>query len=272
MRKWYFLSQKQLDEMIIGEVEKSMERHATALQEKISMKQMNLTSLQSQINPHFLYNALECIRGRAIMDEAPIIVDMAQALANYFRYSISTKNDVVSLREELASVNNYLKIQQFRFSDRFRIEMNMDAEDSILDSTIPKLTLQPIVENCIQHGLERKIGDANIVIDIVSTGNNINIRVSDNGVGMNKSSLKALNERISHYNVLERENPRSGHIGLAMPNINKRLQLLFGDEYGIHVASVENVGTDVEIHIPQIHLDDKDCIYEKGDPPGSETV
>jgi len=246
----YILTQKQLDKLISEQIEKSKQEYAANLQAELINKQISLTSLQNQINPHFLYNALESLRGRAILDNAPAIADMAQALARYFRYNISSKNDIVTIREELDNIGNYMKIQQFRFNNRFNIDIRHDPEDDVLDAIIPKLTLQPILENSILHGFERKLGDANIKIEIVKTRKNINILISDNGIGISKDNLKMLNERIEHFDLLKQET--NHHLGLALPNINKRLKLLFGEEYGLHISSIEGVGTDVEIHIPYV--------------------
>ncbi|WP_169449888.1 sensor histidine kinase [Cohnella laeviribosi] len=244
------MTQKQLDKLIAEQVEKSRQEFVANLQTELINKQITLTSLQNQINPHFLYNALESLRGRAILDNAPAIADMAQALARYFRYNISSKSDIVTIREELDNIGNYMKIQQFRFNNRFHIDIRHDPDDDVLDAIIPKLTLQPILENSIHHGFERKLGDANIRIEIVRTRKNINILISDNGIGISKEKLKMLNERIEHFDLLKQE--ENQHLGLALPNINKRLKLLFGDEYGLHVSSIEGVGTDVELHIPYV--------------------
>lgn len=250
MKKIYILTEKKLNKIIMQKVEESKQQHAIDLQTEILKKQINLNSLQSQINPHFLYNALESVRGRAIIDKAPVIADMVQALANYFRYNISSKTDIVTIREELANADNYLKIQQFRFNNRFKVDISYDTEDDVLEAIIPKLTFQPILENTILHGFEKKLGDANIKIEIVATRKNINIVISDNGIGVSKEKLKCLNDRINQHDILEQS--KKNHMGLALPNVNKRLKLFFGEEYGLHISSIEGIGTDVEIHIPYV--------------------
>lgn len=248
--KLHLLTDERLKQLIQNEIKASNEKHATDLQLEIIKKQISLSSLQSQINPHFLYNALECVRGQAIIDHAPVIVDMVQAISNYFRYSISSKSDIVTLNDEINNVKNYLKIQQFRFSNRFRVDFSY-ASDDILEAIIPKLTLQPIIENSIQHGFEKSLGEAKIKIEIIATQKNINILISDNGLGMDKETLKRLNDKIVHYDVIKDNSSR--HTGVAIPNIDKRLKMLFGEEYGIHIASLEGIGTDVEIHIPKLY-------------------
>ncbi len=142
MKKVYILTEKKLKKLINERVEEAKRETNNELQKMVMEKDANLASLQSQINPHFLYNALEGIRGQAILDEAPVIEKIAQALAYYFRYSISSKNDVVTLAEELENVKNYLSIQEFRFQSRFHYEILYEKEDAeALETLLPKMTL-----------------------------------------------------------------------------------------------------------------------------------
>lgn len=251
MKRIHILTDRQLNQLIEARVEASRAQHAVDLQAEVISKQISLNSLQSQINPHFLYNALECVRGQAILCKAPVIADMVQALSSYFRYSIGTKSDIVTLKSEIQNIQNYLKIQQFRFNNRFQVRILFDENSGVMDAVIPKLTLQPILENAIQHGFERKLGPAHITIEIIETMRSINILVSDDGAGMDAATLDKLNAKIRSFDVLG-ESASAAHTGLAIPNIDKRLKLLFGEEYGVHVSSVEGMGTDVEIHIPYI--------------------
>lgn len=251
MSKVFLLTEKQLKERIRQAVESDRAFATSKADIELQNDLVNLKNLQSQINPHFLYNALESIRGQAIIDNAPTIAEMALALANYFRYSISSKSDIATLREELSNVENYVKIQLFRFDNRFGIEIEHDDDEDVLDAILPKLTIQPIVENSIIHGFTRISKDACIRIQIIATLKTIKIIVSDNGVGMSESNLRMLNEKISNHQI--KQDPRKSHAGIAMPNVDLRLKLLFGEEYGIHVFSIEGVGTDVEIFIP-FHL------------------
>ena len=156
MKRLYVLTKKGLDELIRLRTQEIQKEMNLELQQKIMEKEASLSSLQSQINPHFLYNALEGIRGQAILDEAPVIEEISQALANYFRYSISSKSDIATLSEELMNVKNYLSIQQFRFHNRFAVDIVYDHEDdTVMEAVLPKMTLQPIVENAVAHGFER---------------------------------------------------------------------------------------------------------------------
>lgn len=216
-------------------------------------KQMELTALQSQINPHFLYNTLDTIRGQALIDGNKEIARMVEALSSFFRYSISRKGNLVTLRDELANINNYMLIQRYRFNNRFSLEIIIDEEDKVAyDYLIPRLIVQPVVENAIFHGLEEKLEGGKVTIEVIVTEKNLILMISDNGKGMERKALNALNERIcSNNRGLEDTmtgNQRS--TGIALPNIHRRIQLLFGEEYGVHVYSTIGQGTDVEIVIP----------------------
>lgn len=249
MKKIYILTERKLQKLVQIKTEDMQKQMNIDLQKKLMEKDASLQNLQSQINPHFLYNALEGIRGQAILDEAPVIEEIAQALANYFRYSISSKSDIATLSEELNNVQNYLRIQQFRFHNRFKIEIVCDREDyEVMKAILPQMTLQPIIENAVSHGFEHTKKEALIRIKTIFTKKNVNIVISDNGVGMDTETLRKLNERIRNFDMMGKSAGR--HNGIAMPNVNRRLQLMFGDDYGLYISSIEGIGTDVEIHIP----------------------
>lgn len=216
-------------------------------------KQTELTALQSQINPHFLYNTLESIRGQALIDQNIEIAKMVEALSAFFRYSISRKGNLVTLRDELANIGNYMTIQRYRFNNRFSLEVLIDEEDEIAyDFLVPRLTIQPVVENAIFHGLEEKLEGGKVTIEVIVTDKNMIVTISDDGQGMDAETLKTLNERIQSddLGVVEEKKHGQRNTGIALPNIHKRIQLLFGEEYGINVYSTKGHGTDVEITIP----------------------
>lgn len=216
-------------------------------------KEAKLTALQSQINPHFLYNTLESIRGQALIDDNVEIAKMVEALSSFFRYSISRKGNLVTLRDELANIQNYMMIQRYRFNNRFSLEIFIDEEDEeAYDYLVPKLIIQPVIENAIFHGLEERLEGGKVEIEVIVTENNLILTVSDNGIGMDNKSLTELNNRIHAINtaIEETEKYKELHTGIALPNIHKRIQLLFGKEYGLNVYSTLNQGTDVEIMIP----------------------
>lgn len=216
-------------------------------------KQAELTALQSQINPHFLYNTLESARGQALIDGNIEIAKMMEALSAFFRYSISRKGSLVRLRDELANIENYMMIQRYRFNNRFTMEILIDEEDEeAYDYKIPKLIIQPVVENAIFHGLEESLEGGIVSIEVIVTEKNLIITVSDNGKGMDAKTLADLNHRI-HTQMMpldRQEGKGTANTGIGLLNIHKRIQLLFGEEYGLSVYSTVNQGTDVEITVP----------------------
>lgn len=239
---------EQIDELLEMQKTTIEQEHARA----IMTQKMKYAKLQNQINPHFLYNILENIRGQAIVDDNYTIAEMTEALARYFRYNISKDNDVVKLSQELENIQTYVQIQQYRFRDRFIFQIyNHDNSDVIYHSRIPKMTLQPIVENAIFHGLENKIEKGHIDIHIEAASRQVTVLVSDDGVGMDAETLKILNNKLKYEDkkiewVDEKENSN----GIALENVNNRLRLLYGEDYGIKVSSTRGVGTEVEITIP----------------------
>jgi len=209
----------------------------------IEQKQAELLSLQSQINPHFLYNTLECIRSFGVANDIIEIEEIANSLAKIFRYCIKG-SEMVSIADEYECIKDYMKIMHIRFAGKFttRYEIN----ESIMNKKMIKMILQPIVENAIYHGLEcmDEPGEL-VIIGDVGENNVVNISISDNGVGMNEEQLLSLN--LSLENNCARDNSNK-NIGLV--NINRRIKLVYGDEYGIRVESSLNKGTTVLLNFP----------------------
>ena len=210
--------------------------------------QAELDALQSQINPHFLYNTLDSIRGQALYEGAADIAEMTEALSTFFRYSISNRNSVVTLEEELENVRNYFHIQQFRFNNRFRLSILPAPRADLEQCLLPKLTLQPIVENAIQHGMEGKLGGGSIIIRIEGTEHLIQVTVSDDGMGMNDETLRRMQARLSGDTVTDTPSSRGG---LALPNVARRIRLLFGKNYTVQMMSTQGIGTDVVLTLPR---------------------
>lgn len=217
-------------------------------------RQAQYLALQNQINPHFLYNTLEGIRSEALIAGMENISDMTEALATFFRYTISNLENLVTVEDELSNIENYYFIQQFRFDDRINLEIVYDQEDKeeMLALNMPKLILQPIVENAIFHGIERKLGKGNIKISLVQTPHRLIINVKDDGFGIEESALKQLNEKLSAFSLENEGTDKGKKGGIAIINVNNRIKLLFGEEYGIYIYSKVDVGTDVEITIPKL--------------------
>lgn len=218
---------------------------------KNAMKQAEFLALQNQINPHFLYNTLEAIRGDALQAGLHNIVDVAEALAIYFRYTISRVNRLVMLSDELRNVESYFAIQKYRYGDRVNMETIYAPEDAfLLDARIPKLTLQPIIENAITHGLEPKVAPGHIQIRFECTESRLLIEISDDGVGVDAEALELLSARLSINSpeFADEEFGRKG--GIALVNVNTRIRLLFGEQYGIVLNSTPGLGTDVTVTLP----------------------
>ncbi|WP_237660554.1 sensor histidine kinase [Tepidanaerobacter sp. GT38] len=221
---------------------------------KATKKQAQYLALQNQINPHFLYNSLEGIRGEAILAGLDSIAEMAEALGKFFRYAISNYNNLVTLEDELSNIEDYYYIQQYRFGERLSLSIEIDSEnkDEVLKYQLPKLTLQPIVENAIFHGIEKKMGKGHVRIKVETTPKRLIITVSDDGIGMKEERLMELNEKLNVQSFEYVKSDDEKKAGIAMINVNNRIKLLFGEQYGINIFSTENVGTDVEITLPRI--------------------
>lgn len=216
----------------------------------VSKRQAQYLALQNQINPHFLYNTLEGIRSEALIAGNNSISSMCEALATFFRYTISHVQNLVSLSQELENTKNYFYIQQFRFGERLsmNIKFHDDCEEEALRIRIPKLTLQPIVENAIVHGLECIKKNAVLNIHISLLNSRMIINVKDNGIGMRESELKSLRDALLVEHNDQLNSKETG--GIALINVNNRIKLLFGERYGLEINSTEGLGTDVMISLP----------------------
>lgn len=235
---YYLISEKVNEEMYSKNLKMEAELHA----------------LQNQINPHFLYNTLEVIRGRALVQNAQDIADMTEALATIFRYNINRPGDVATLQEEIDNVRNYMLIQNCRFGDRFRFETEIeDVEDGILTHVLPVLTLQPLVENAIYHGINERIGGGRIRLKAYLTQRDLLIIISDNGKGMDDVTLQEIHRKLvgaSEGLPVEKKTGRG--TGIALTNVNQRIKFYFGKEYGLDVKSTLGIGTTITITIPRM--------------------
>lgn len=241
------MTEQQLEHLIEERLAEAVRDENAVYEREILLKQANLVTLQSQINPHFLYNTLECIRGMALMEGVEDIANIAWSLSTFFRYSISSKSDMVTIWDEIENVKNYVTIQQYRFKDRFQLDI--EEEKSIMDAVIPKLTLQPAVENAIIHGLADITFGGKITVTVRRVDENVQIVVSDNGRGMTPDELENLSMKIRDQKTVTGE--KDGyHTGIGLQNVDKRLKLHFGSEYGLNVQSCPEVGTDVELLFP----------------------
>lgn len=208
-------------------------------------EQLELRLMQEQINPHFLYNTLEIIIWLAESGDKEKVIGVVKSLSRFFRVVLSQGHAVVSVREELACIESYLYIQQIRYADILSYEI--DAAESTLGFEIQKLSLQPLVENALYHGIKNKRGGGKICVKVRLAGKRLHVRVSDTGIGMSADKLEALRQTI--------DNARPASSGFGLSNIQKRVQLAYGDQYGIAIQSVPGEGTDVVLQIPARHSD-----------------
>lgn len=213
--------------------------------------QIKFSMLQHQINPHFLYNTLDSVRGLAYAEGADGAAEMAEALAAFFRYSISHGEDIVSLGKELNNIKRYFVIQGYRFSKRFSLVVDIPEDDiSIWGYPIPKLMIQPLVENAVFHGLEKKSGKGSVTISTSRTPRRLYLYVADDGVGMSQDKMREINRAIyAETNGASADSQGRG-TGIALRNINRRIQYLYGKEFGLNVESTEGFGTQIEIALP----------------------
>lgn len=240
------------------EFEKALEKFREMIDKKemlsASKRQAQYLALQNQINPHFLYNTLEGIRGETLNAGLDNVANMTEALATFFRYTISQGDHLVTLADELSNIENYYVIQRYRFGERLNLSVEFDVNEELelMKYHLPKLTLQPIVENAICHGIEKKIEKGTVRIKIETTPKRLLIVVSDDGVGIEGARLEELSEKLNHtaINYIKPDNEEKG--GIAIVNVNSRIKLLFGEEYGICIYSTRSVGTDVVITLPLI--------------------
>ena len=210
------------------------------IEEQEDKRKYELQALQAQINPHFLYNTLDSIIWMAETNDSNIVA-MTEALAKLFRISLNKGNEEISLERELEHVKNYLIIQSMRYADKFTYEISVDP--GVERCRTIKLILQPIVENCIYHGIKKKRGTGKITIRAYRREQNLIIEVSDDGCGMPEEiSRKILSDEIESENI-------SGS-GIGVKNVNERIQLRFGKKYGLSYSSEEGVGTTVTYVLP----------------------
>lgn len=211
---------------------------------KLEEKQAHIRAMQSQINPHFLYNTLNCLSSIGLAYDVPEVVTISGAMSDIFRYSIKG-GQLVSVCQEMDCIHKYLQIMDARYPGRFSTEFSVDED--ILDCRMPKMTLQPIVENAMYHGLEQIIGHGLLRISGKRISDSeIQFTVEDNGKGMTQEELARLRDSISEYESTE----NGSTIGLGLRNISKRLHLQFGPQYGLDIESEEHQGTRVTLHLP----------------------
>lgn len=205
-------------------------------------------TLQSQINPHFLYNTLDIIVWMIENENSDKAVNIVTALAKFFRISLSKGKNIITVKDEVEHVRNYLMIQNMRFKNRF--EYSIDVDEEVLSYSSLKLMLQPLVENAIYHGMEFMDGDGEIDVKVFKEDDSLYFTITDNGLGMSEDMVETL---LSKDFV-----PSKKGSGIGVKNVNERIKLYFGSEYGLKVESEPDEGTKITIHLPAVVYGEND--------------
>ena len=215
----------------------------TVREEEVNLRKTELKALQAQINPHFLYNTLDSIAWMCEQGRSADAVNMVHALARLFRISISRGHELIPIAREIEHAESYLQIQKYRYKNRLSYEFAVDPD--CLDYYCNKITLQPILENAISHGLELMVDEGCITVEICQEGEDILFRVTDNGVGMSAQQVEAIMSRSPGEQA-----------GIGIRNVDDRLKIYFGPRYGLRITSEPDVGTCVEIRMPKVRGED----------------
>lgn len=221
----------------------------TVREEENELRKTELKALQAQINPHFLYNTLDSIAWMCERGKNADAVKMVHALAKLFRISISRGHELIPIEKELQHAESYLLIQKFRYKNQFTYHFTVD--ESCLHCLCNKITLQPIIENSITHGLDLLVEPGHIEIEVCSEGEDVLFKVRDDGIGMAPEQVAEL---------LQHE--PSDRTGIGIKNVNDRLQIYFGPQYGLSIESMPDEGTTVTIRMPRVP-EDREGDYDK---------
>ena len=208
-------------------------------QDQQSLHRAELELLQAQINPHFLYNTLDSIVILAESQREEDVIDMVTSLSTFFRNSLNRGEDIISLRSELNQAKSYLEIQHIRYSDI--LTYSIDVPESVQDCPVPKLILQPLIENALYHGIKNRRGRGLIEITGEEAGGDLLLRVRDNGAGMSPEQLAQLQSGVYEEH----------HSGLGLKNVHQRIRLYCGEPYGLTFESAVGQGTAVTVRLPR---------------------
>lgn len=211
----------------------------TVREEEANLRKTELKALQAQINPHFLYNTLDSIAWMCEQGRNADAVNMVHALAKLFRISISKGHELIPIAKEIEHAESYLQIQKYRYKNRFTYHFHVDS--SCLEYLCNKITIQPFLENAINHGLDLMVDEGRIDVSVFQEGDDILFHVEDNGVGMSQEQIDAIMA----------QGPKE-HGGIGIRNVNDRLQIYFGKEYGVKISSQLDMGTCVEVRMPKV--------------------
>lgn len=204
-------------------------------------------ALQAQINPHFLYNTLDTMSSISSIQNCEIVSSLCQSLSGIFRYSLDMKHPYATVMKEINHLKNYIFVMNVRM--REEVKYSFQIEEAVLQDSIPRISLQPLVENALNHGLKNKHGEKRVVIEAVSENGLLRISVSDNGVGTDSEEI---NRRLKENN---KEMVEAGN-SIGIYNINARMKMLYGEVYGVHVESTYGEGTCVTLRIPRMRVEE----------------
>jgi two-component system sensor histidine kinase YesM len=220
------------------------------MQEQELKRKSDLKALQAQINPHFLYNTLDSIIWMGEMGQSEKVVQMTSALSKLFRISISKGRELIPIRDEMEHVRSYLTIQEMRYKDKFTYEMDIDPD--LYDMITLKITLQPLVENAIYHGIKEVDYEGRIIITGHLEDDLVILEVQDNGSGMNEEQL---NEMIQGLETPLEKRPLLSRQGMGVRNVHERIRLYFGPEFGLVCTSTPGEGTTIQVRMPVSSLE-----------------
>lgn len=229
--------------IMIGKIKELLD---SKIKEQDNLKKAEFRTLQAQINPHFLYNTLDTIIWMAEAKKNDQVIDIVRALSSFFRISLSKGKDWITIHEEIERTRSYLTIQKMRYRDILDYRIEIDAD--VLNSTILKLILQPLVENAIYHGIKNKRSGGTVIVRAYrKEQDKVFLEVEDDGIGFTRYRLAKIQDKINddsdEINLEER--------GFGLENVNKRIKLYYGKEYGLSIISEYQAGTQVTLVIPQ---------------------
>lgn len=252
------------DEMgeLAHQVNRMLDNIQDLMKENISrevlVKDSQIKALQNQINAHFIYNVLESIKMMAEIKEDYDISDAITSLGKLLRYSMKWTSETVMVSEEIEYIKNYMALINLRFD--YEIYLSLNIPDEIMQQRIPKMSLQPIIENAIIHGIEELADDTTIYVKGIAEGDSCSIEITDNGRGMDEEQLQTLRKKISGEIKTE---GGSGN-GIGLKNVQDRIRMAYGDGYGIEVAAMEGCYTKVYVRIPMKRGQDADSTGSRG--------
>ena len=238
---------------MVGEIQKLIDM---VYHEQQSKREAELTILHQQIKPHFLYNTLDTIQWMAQDRGAKDIVELVGALTSLFRIGLSRGKEMITVDEEITHVRSYLVIQKARYEEK--LDYNIDVDPALRSNLVIKLTLQPLVENAIYHGIKERRGHGTIDIQVLRREDMLVLKVSDDGVGMTEERVEMIRQMLDRPgrhmapSSIGQNGDGASSSGYAIFNVNERIRLSFGTRYGIHISSLYGQGTTVEVLHPLV--------------------